>query len=140
MSRVRELTLKPSLPMRVGIALLFVMCALLFAAALKDLPPRGVHDYAIIVIVVICLYAAITYPMRAVVFANGTVRVRSLGRWSTTALPPKVRVVPGLSLGSLYVMDNATNRVLVILKSEFGPLESLEARTKEWLRAENRLA
>jgi len=126
--------------MRIGLALLFVMAALLFAAALKDLPPRGLHDYGIILIVATCLFAAITYPMRAVVFANGTVRVRSLGRWSTIPLPPKVRVVHGLSFGSLYIVDDATGVVLVILKREFGPLGSLEARTKAWMRAENRLA
>ena len=139
MSRMRELAFRPSVPMRVGFALLFLMLALIVAAALKDLPPRGLHDYAVILVAGICLFAAVTYPLRAVVFADGAVRVRSLGRWSTTHLPPKVRVVRGLSLGSLYVMDDATNKVLVILKREFGPLESLEARTKAWLRAEGRL-
>ena len=136
---MRELTFKPSKTTRVTLSLLFFGVALMFLAGLKDLPPRGLQDWFAIAIAGACLYAAVTYPMRAVVFTDGTVRVRDLGGWRITRLPAKVRVGPGLSLGSIYVIDDATNRVLVILKREFGPIASLEARTKAWMRSENRL-
>ena len=137
---MRELTFRPSVPVRVAFALLFLMLALMIAADLKDLPPRGLHDYFVIALAGACLYAAITYPMRAIVFKEGAVRTRTLGRWSAKPLPPKVRVRPGLSLGSVYLVDDATGNVIVVLKREFGPVASLEARTKAWLRGENRLA
>jgi hypothetical protein len=125
---------------RIAFVVLFLGLAAMFLAGVKDIPPRGAGDWFNIAIALACIYAAITYPMRAVVFTQGTVRVQSMGRCRTNRLPARVRVQPGLSLGSLYVVDDANQQVLVIVKREFGPIASLEARIKSWLRGEGRLA
>jgi hypothetical protein len=62
-----------------------------------------------------------------------------LGGWKTIPLPPKVRVRPGLSIGSTYLVDAEKNTMLLVLKREFGAPEEIQARIKAWLRRENRL-
>jgi hypothetical protein len=139
MTTSKALVFRPSVAMRIGLCLVFVMAALMFLAGMKDLPPDGVKDWFRVAFTLVSLFGAVTYPLRAVIFENGTVRERNLGGWRTTRLPPRVRVERGLSIGSIYVIDAATNRVLVNLKREFGPLASREARVRAWLRAEGRL-
>jgi hypothetical protein len=126
--------------MRIGFAALFAMAALLIGAGLHDLPPADLHDYIATTIVVLCIYAAVTYPLRAIVFEGAAVRERSLGRWSTTPLPPRVRVQRGLSIGSIYLVDDATDKLFLNVKREFGPFELRESAIKSWLRAQGRLA
>ena len=137
---MQELTLKPSKGARIAFVVQFAGLAVMFLANLKDIPPRGPGDYFNIAIAVACVYAAIAYPMRAIVFTGGEVRVRNLGGWRTTALPAKVRVQPGLSIGSLYVVDAETKKVVVIVKREFGALKQLEQQMNSWLRRHDRLA
>jgi len=137
---VSDLTFRPRTHTRVAFVLLFLGLAAMFLAGLKDIPPRGLGDYFAIAIALACIYAAITYPMRAVQFTGGTVRVQTMGRWTTTTLPAKVRVKPGLSFGSVYVMDPQKDQVLLIMKREFGSPDEIQKKIKAWLRRENRLA
>src|SRR6188472_2277918 len=81
---VSDLTFRPRTHTRVAFVLLFLGLAAMFLAGLKDIPPRGLGDYFAIAIALACIYAAITYPMRAVQFTGDTVRVQTMGRWTTT--------------------------------------------------------
>ena len=137
---MRELTFKPRLHVRIAFVVLFLGLGLITLAGIKDIPPSGFGDYFILALTLACIYAAITYPMRAVTFTGGSVRVRSLGGWKTTSLPTKVRVGPGLSLGSVYVADARDDVVFLVLKREFGSPDEIQSKLKAWLRRENRLA
>ena len=137
---MRDLTFKPALHVRIAFVVLFLGVGLITLAGIKDIPPSGIGDYFILALTLACVYAAITYPMRAVTFTGGSVRVRSLGGWKTIPLPPKVRVGPGLSIGSVYVADARDDVVFLVLKREFGSPSEMQASIKAWLRRENRLA